>query len=198
MEIKIKGERINLRKLKPSDTEFIYQNAKDKKVTRFTFVIPPPFTLKRAKEFIQKTQKEWRKKKAFEFGIKFKKTKELIGTIKLSEINSKNKNANVGFWLSSKYWGRHLAKEALELILDFGFKKLKLKRIQARVLDKNFRAQKLLEKSGFKLEGRLRKATFFKNRWYDDLIYGLLNEEYQKYKRKIRFDKSSRTNRIRG
>jgi len=63
-------------------------------------------------------------------------------------------------------------------MLDFGFKKLKLKRIQARVLHKNIRAQKLLERLGFKLEGRLRKKTFFGNQWFDDLIYGILSEEY--------------------
>ena len=37
-------------------------------------------------------------------------------------------------------------------------------------------AQKLLEKTGFKLEGRLRKKTFFKNQWFDDLIYSILKE----------------------
>jgi len=66
----------------------------------------------------------------------------------------------------------------LHLILSFGFKKLKLKRIQARVFHKNKNAQKLLEKLGFKLEGRLRKKTFFKNQWFDDFIYGILKDEY--------------------
>lgn len=174
MKLELKSKRVNLRKLKISDAKFLYQQAKDKRITKYTFVIPSPFTLKKAKEFIQKTQHEMQKKVGYEFGIELEKTKELIGTIKLSEVNYKNKNANVGLWLSPNHWARGLAKESLDLILDFGFKELKLKRIQARVLGKNIRTQKLLEKSGFKLEGRLRKSTFFKNRWYDNLIYGFL------------------------
>lgn len=179
MKLKLETQRINLRKLKISDAKFIYQSAKDKEVTKYTFVISPPFRLKQAEKFIKKTHREWKKKIAYEFGIELKENKKLIGTIGLSEINYKNKNAKIGFWLSKKYWGKGLAKEILKLILNFGFKKLRLKRIQAKVLHRNIRAQKLLENSGFKLEGRLRKKTFFKKRWYDDLIYGLLKEDYR-------------------
>lgn len=178
MKLKLKNQRVNLRKLKISDAQFIFQCAKDKEVTKYTFVFPPPFNLKQAEKFIKKTQQKMRKKTSYEFGIELKESKELIGAIKLSDINYKNKNANIGLWLSKKYWRKGLAKETLNLILNFGFKKLKRRRIQAKVLHKNIPAQKLLEKSGFKQEGRLRKNTLFKNRWYDDLIYGLLREEY--------------------
>jgi RimJ/RimL family protein N-acetyltransferase len=173
-----KSKKIKLRKLVISDVEFISKNAKDKDITRYTHVIAPPFDLKEAKKFIKKTQHEMQEKTAYEFGIELKETKKLIGTISLSNINYKNKNAEVGFWLSKKYWGKGLAKETLNLILDFGFKKLHLERIQARVLNKNLRAQKLLKKRGFKLEGRLRRKTHFKNKWFDDLIYGILRKEY--------------------
>ena len=178
--MKLETQRVKLRKLKISDADFLLRQAKDKEITKYSYVIPPPFRLEKAKEFIKKTHREIRKKTSYEFGIEFKKSKELIGTIVLSDINYRNKNADVGFWLSKKYWGKGLAKESLDLILNFGFKKLKLERIQARILDKNTRSQELLKNFGFTYEGRLRKKTFFKNRWYDDLIYGLLEEEYQK------------------
>lgn len=175
----LENKRVKLRKLKISDAEFICRNAKDRKITKYSFVIPPPFTLKEAEKFIRKTQQEAQKKIAFEFGIELKETEELVGTINLLDINYKNKNANIGFWLAKKYWGKEISDEAVKLMLEFGFKKLKLKRIQARVLHKNIRAQKLLERLSFKLEGRLRKKTFFRNQWSDDLIYGLLKEDYR-------------------
>lgn len=169
-----KSKKIKLRKLVISDAEFINKNARDKDITKYSYVIPPPFNFKKAKKFIKKTQQEMQKKKAYEFGIELRKTKELIGTINLFNINYKNKNAEVGIWLAKKYWGQGLAQEVLRLMLQFGFKNLKLKRIQARVLHKNKASQNLLKKTGFKLEGRLRKRTFFKNQWFDDLIYGIL------------------------
>ena len=170
----LESNRIKLRSLKFSDTEVIRKFAKDKKITRYTFVIPPPFTKKQTQVFIKKAGKERKEGIAYHFGIELKENRKLIGMINLVKVDRKNKNAEIGFWLGGKYQERGLAKEALNMILAFGFKKLKLKRIQARVLHKNKPAQKLLEKTGFKLEGRLRKKTFFKNQWFDDLIYGIL------------------------
>ncbi len=175
--MRIENKRIRLKKLKISDAEFISRCAKNKDITKYTFVIAPPFDLKEAKKFIKKTQKDIKNKKGFEFGIELKEAGELIGTINLLNINYKNKNANIGFWIDKKYWGKGISDEAIKLMLGFGFKKLKLKRIQARVLHKNIRAQKLLERLGFKLEGRLRKKTFLKNQWFDDLIYGILKND---------------------
>jgi len=175
-QILIKGNRIKLRTLKFSDVETIRRFAKDRKITKYTFVIPPPFTKEQTQAFIKKTKKERRKGNSYYFGVEFKENGRLIGMINLVKIDQKNKNAEIGFWLGGKYQGKGLAKESLNLILDFGFKKLKLKRIEARVFHKNKPAQKLLEKTGFKLEGRLRKKTFFKNQWFDDLIYGILKD----------------------
>lgn len=179
IKIKTKNKRVKLRGLRLSDADFIKKWADNKNIIKYTFVIPPPFDLEKAKDFILKARKDIRDKKAYEFGIELNRTKELIGTINLLNINIKNKNADIGFWLAKSYWGKGLAVEAVELMLEFGFKKLKLERIQARVLDENVRSQKLLEKLGFKLEGKLRKKTFFKKRWYNDLIYGLLKEEWK-------------------
>lgn len=121
MKSKLENQKVKLRKLIISDAEFIIKNAKDKDITRYTFVIAPPFGMKEAKKFIRKTQKEMKEKKAYEFGIELKETRELIGTINLFNISHKNKNADVGFWLAKKYWGKGLSQEALELILKFGF-----------------------------------------------------------------------------
>jgi len=178
MENNIKNELVKLRELKLSDAEFIAKNAKDRDITKYTFVIAPPFDLKTAQKFIRKANKEIKDKTAYEFGIELNDTKELIGTINLFNINQKNKNAEIGFWLAKEFWNKGLSDQSLDLMLEFGFNKLKLERIQGRVLDKNESAQKLLERTGFKLEGRLRQKTFLNNQWFDDLIYGLLASEY--------------------
>jgi len=122
--------------------------------------------------------KEIKDKTAYEFGIGLDGGKELVGTINLFNMSRKNKNAEIGFWLAKEYWNKGLSDQALKLMLNFGFNKLKLERIQWRVLDKNIPAQKLLERTGFKLEGKLRQKTFLNNQWFDDFIYGLLASEH--------------------
>ena len=100
--------------------------------------------------------------------------------ISLMNIDEKNKNAEIGYWLGKKYWGKGIMREAVKLILQFGFKKLKLERIYAKVLHPNVASAKLLEKSGLRYEGRLRRATLRRGRWYDDLCFGILKTELRK------------------
>jgi len=178
MALKINSQRINLRTLRKSDAFSIYENAKDRDISRYT-TLPSPYKLKHAEEFVRQTHQNLRKKSAYELGIEDPQTEGIIGMISLMKINYESKNAEVGFWLGKKYWGQGLTKEALHLILNFGFRKLKLRRIYARVMHPNVTSAKLLEKVGFKLEGRMRKSFFRNGRYYDELRYGLLREEYR-------------------
>ena len=178
MKLKIEGKLINLRELKKFDVPSIYQNAKDFDIARYT-TLPHPYKLKDAEDFVRTTHQKIRRKKAFELGIELKETKKVIGMISLMNIDYKNKNAEIGYWLGKKYWGKKIMKEAVRLILGFGFKKLKLVRIYARVMSPNISSAKLLEKSGFQYEGRMRKTTLRKGKWMDDLRYSILSSEFK-------------------
>ncbi len=183
MKLRLESKRIILRELKKSDAVSIHQNARDKKISKYT-TLPYPYKLKDAEDFIKKTCQSIKRKNAYEMGIEFKEEKQIIGMMGLMNINYKNKNAEIGYWLGKKYWRKGLTKEASNLIIDFGFKELRLERIYAKVMHPNIASQKLLEKIGFKLEGRLRRDEFKNNKWYDDFIYAILKEEYKKTKQK--------------
>ena len=174
---KLIGQKINLRKVVPSDAESIYQNAKDKDIC-LAVPLPMPYTLKSAQDYIKICQKKWKNKEEAQFGIEDKDTGKIIGMIGLMNLDFKSKKAEVGYWLGKKYWGKGIAKEALILILKFAFSNLKLNRIYAKVKSKNISSSKLLEKCNFKLEGRLRKDGKFKGKWDDLLIFGILKDEF--------------------
>ncbi|MBD3238708.1 MAG: GNAT family N-acetyltransferase [Candidatus Moranbacteria bacterium] len=174
---KLTGQRINLRKAALADAKSIYQNAKDKDIC-MAVPLPMPYTLKTAQEYIKASQKKWETKKEAQFGIEYGKTGEIIGMIGLRSLNFELKKAEVGYWLGKDYWGKGIAKEALGLILKFAFFNLKLNRVYAEVKSKNLSSSKLLERSNFKLEGRLRKDEKFKGKWDDLLIFGMLKHEF--------------------
>lgn len=109
-----------------------------------------------------------------------KATGQIIGMISLMNVSEKNRNAEIGYWLGKKYWGKGYATEAVSLILRYGFKELKLFRIWARVFHPNLTSIRLLEKVGFTLEGRLRNNIKKSGRWLDELCYGILKTEYKK------------------
>jgi len=136
--------------------------------------------LENARSFIRRTHRGLKNGTAYELGVELKNTGQIIGGIGLLKIDRRSKNAEVGYWLSKKYWGQEIASEALKLILDFGFKKLKLMRFYARVMHPNIASMKLLEKAGFKYEGRMRKHIFKNGKWMDELRYAILREEHEK------------------
>jgi RimJ/RimL family protein N-acetyltransferase len=172
----LKGKNVNLRSLTLNDAESLQENANEELISNFTR-IPHPYNLDHAKSFIKDCIEKEKEKTSYQFGIEYES--KIVGMVGLSKVNNKgNKNAELGYWIGKDYRGKGFTKEAVKLILDFAFKKLKLERVQAKVMHPNIISAKLLEKYNFKLEGRGRKANLIKNEWQDDLYYGLLKEEY--------------------
>ena len=104
----------------------------------------------------------------------------VIGDVALQGIDDKNRSCSIGIGIAkieNRYKG--YGTEAVRLILGYGFSNLGLERITASTLDVNIPAQKSLEKLGFTLEGRARKAVHFMGKRIDNLCYGLLVEEWK-------------------
>lgn len=180
MKTKLNSKRIYLRKLKYSDAHDIYKNIKHKEIVKWTLNIPHPYPKKAAIKFIRKTHYRLKKKKGYAFGIILKEHDKLIGMVDVFRVDWKNKNAKVGYWLGKNYWNQGLTTEAVNLILNFAFKKLKLHRVYAGLFENNPSSKRVLEKCGFKLEGRLRESRIKHKKWQNELRYGLLAKEYLK------------------
>ncbi len=181
-DLKLIGKRIILRPLRISDAKDIYFNIQEKRIAENTSLIPWPYRLKDAKNFLKKRQKSYRNKSHFTFGIELRDRKGVIGCISLDKVNFEHQNAEIGYWLGSKYWGRGIMTEAGKLILNFAFKKLKLHRIYGFSFGDNPASQIIFKNSGFKKEGFLRQAHWRFGRWRDDVCYGLLSKEFFKNK----------------
>lgn len=177
-EIGVDGDRIALRKVTRADAQSIYEHVRDREISRYTF-IPHPYRLQDALRFIRFAQLQMKKGQEYHLGIELKSTGGIIGMIGLMRVDCRNRNAEVGYWLGNKYWGRGLAGEALNLMLHFAFREMKLVRVYAHVMHPNHASVRMLEKAGFTLEGCLRKHLLRDGRRLDLLYYGLLKQEYR-------------------
>jgi RimJ/RimL family protein N-acetyltransferase len=70
--------------------------------------------------------------------------------------------------------------EAVSAIIAYGFSELGLHRIEANPLAGNIASVNLLLKLGFTNEGNLRQRVFFRDRFKDQLHFGLLKDEWIK------------------
>jgi RimJ/RimL family protein N-acetyltransferase len=84
----------------------------------------------------------------------------------------------IGFTLLPESRGRGFAGEAAVLLVDYVFLHEQVERIQAETHPDNRASQRVLEKAGFQLEGRLRRTVFSRGQWRDTLMYSLLRDEW--------------------
>jgi RimJ/RimL family protein N-acetyltransferase len=82
--------------------------------------------------------------------------------------------AAFGYWLGEPFWGRGIATEAVRLFLPHLWSTPAIERIEAGVYAWNPASARVLEKNGFRLEGRLRRAVCRFGEYTDMLVYGLL------------------------
>ena len=106
----------------------------------------------------------------------------LIGEVSLKGIRWYNRKAQIGIALAPEHQGQGYGERALRAIIRYGFMRMNLQRLEAEVIEYNQPAQKLFEKLGFVLEGRLRQAKYCEGKYYDVLCFGLLRAEYSPLK----------------
>jgi len=132
-------------------------------------------------EFVQafiETQKEHPRTK-YQLAITLKSTRRLIGNCGIRMDAPDAVQAEIGYELSPVHWGQGYATEAMETVVEFGFKQLKVHRIWAWCNAENLGSVRVLEKLGMRLEGRLRENEYFKGRWWDTLLFGMLEGEWR-------------------
>jgi RimJ/RimL family protein N-acetyltransferase len=83
------------------------------------------------------------------------------------------KNAELGYWLAEPFWGNGIITKAIKEMVEFAFDNYEINRVFARPFGSNISSQKVLEKNGFKLEGRLKNTVWKKDRHEDELIYSI-------------------------
>lgn len=97
---------------------------------------------------------------------------EAIGSIGLERFADVHRmTAEIGYWLGEPFWGVGIATTAVRLAGDYGFSRLGLERIQAMVFEWNMASARVLEKSGYVLEGRLRRSILKNGQMADALLY---------------------------
>ncbi len=117
-------------------------------------------------------------RRKFQLAVTLKASGRLIGNCGIRQTAAGAHEADIGYELSPVHWGRGYATEAARAIVRFGFAELKVHRIWAWCIADNTASARLLERLGMKLEGRLRDKEYFKGRWWDTLVYGILEHEW--------------------
>lgn len=171
-------DRLVLRRLTDSDVQPFLGYRNDPDVARYqSWEGCDPAT---AVEFIRHHQSrpagvpgQW-----LQIGIATKQTGRLLGDCAFKVLERDPRQATIGVTLARQSQGHGFATEALSCLLEALFLNLQLHRVVADTDAKNTASWQLLARLGMRREAHLRKSLWFKGRWADEYLYGLLREEW--------------------
>ncbi|MFH1802495.1 MAG: GNAT family protein [archaeon] len=177
-------KRLVLREQKMKHVKDIAKHLNNLKVSRYMHTMPYPYSLKDAEYFLKKVIKKRKEKfrNKYEFAITIKPSREVVGGIGIFDFDAFERVGELGYWLSEDHWKKGYMTEAAIAVLDFSFKKLKLRKVKIPIYEENKGSNALARKMGAKLEGCLRKHARVKatGKIHNENIYGLLREEWKR------------------
>ncbi|MDD4984056.1 MAG: GNAT family protein [Candidatus ainarchaeum sp.] len=163
--------KVEIRKPKLSDAKALQKLISDKDVIKQISGYSYPCPLSRMKKDVNDGIKGRKTKKSYSFTIIF--DNEIAGSVMLEEPNEDKGCYDLGFFIGKIFWNKGIATEAIKQIIEFGFKKLKLYRIQADNDSDNPASSRAMEKAGLKLEGVRKKYRKKGNKYVDLMLWGI-------------------------
>lgn len=102
----------------------------------------------------------------------------MVGHIALFGARPKNRCATIALALGREHIGRGYGSDAVQVIVDYGFREMGLHRIQLEVWSFNAAAIRTYAKVGFVEEGRRRSLVWHDGQWYDAILMSILDHEW--------------------
>jgi ribosomal-protein-alanine N-acetyltransferase len=97
-------------------------------------------------------------------------------------LNQPYRMMEISYFLVSNERGKGYGTEVVRLLVDYLFLSKDIVRIQATTNVRNKASQRLLEKTGFRIEGTMRKFQFVKGVWTDYYLHSILRDEWKEPK----------------
>lgn len=104
---------------------------------------------------------------------------ELLGDCAVHVLDDQPATAEVGITMAPGVHGSGLAKEALAGLISTLFEAHGFHRVFAQTDDRNLAAHRLLERLGFRCEGRMVEADWFKDEWTTLRVFAVLRREWR-------------------
>lgn len=105
---------------------------------------------------------------------------EFIGTCKIAHINWFTRTADIGIMIGNKaYWQKGMASQAIQLLCNFAFENLKLRKLTAGAMASNKAMIHIFHKYGFLTEGKIRQQDRLDNLYVDHILLGCFKDEFR-------------------
>lgn len=167
---------VTLRELELSDAPSLLAMLTTEEVTRF--ISPPPTTIEGFERFIRWTHQQRDAGQYICFAIVPAGMSVAVGLFQLRSMESGFSTAEWGFALGSPFWGTGVFVAGAKLVLDFAFKRVGIKRLEARASVHNGRGNGALHKLGAVQEAILRRSFLRHGQYHDQALWSILDSDW--------------------
>ncbi len=179
----LKTERLLLRPLEPDDTPLLLDYVLENKDWLEPWEPTHPknyFTLEGQRNILLQCMEDRESEGGVMFGI-FERNGEpgkVLGRISVSGIiRGIWQNGFVGYSIAGSRAGQGYMTEALRRVILFGFRNLRLHRLQASIIPRNKASLRVAEKCNFRYEGRALRYLRINENWEDHDLFAITADE---------------------
>lgn len=167
---------VTLRPWKKEDAEALAMMANNPNIARnLRDVFPHPYSVENARWFVEDCQQKEGQGQLCRAVIVDGKVAGCISVMQGQDVE--RRSAELGYWLGEAYWGQGVMTWAVKALCQEAFATMGIVRIFAEPFAPNLGSRKVLEKTGFILEGIKRKSICKEGEMMDSCLYALLKEE---------------------
>ncbi len=165
--------RLRLRPPLAGDADAIEAYVGDRRVAEMTALIPHPYPVGGAAEWIGRAQEAWAAGRLASFVISFRSDGRLVGVISLG-----TGNVEIGYWIGVPYWGNGYATEALRRVLAYAFHEVGIERVSTYHFAHNPASGRVMQKAGLKYLGTIPHGARRGEKVFDRVCYGASAAEW--------------------
>ena len=178
MRILLLAERLTIRKLERQDAEWLFRYPSTPSVNRFQFW--EPSSVEEVQSFIEASGKVGKDQFGAwcQLGLFLSDRGQLVGDCGFRLLEADPSQAEIAVTVSPEFQGRGFGDEAVRALLDLLILKEGKRRVFASVDPGNTKAVALFKRVGMRAEAHFVESLWFKGRWADDMVFGLLAREY--------------------
>lgn len=170
----LKTERLLLRQILMSDADEVFFLRSNEDVIRYVYK-EPALSIKDAEDHIELVTKNISANESILWGIALHdEPSKLIGSICYWNLRKEHDRAEIGYVLHPNHWRKGIMKEALMAVIAYGFDIMKLHSIDAWINAENNASAAILEAVGFTKEAYFKEDVFFRDRYFDTIVYSRL------------------------
>jgi ribosomal-protein-alanine N-acetyltransferase len=173
----LESERLVLREITAADADALFAIFSDEETMQY-WSCRPYTSVVQARKLIENLAETVRQETGIHWAITLRGENRLIGRCGYNEWRKQHRRGEISYIVARHTWGKGIAREALQVMLDYGFKEMNLHSVEAGVTPGNDGSTRMLERLGFCLEGHLRESYFAEDRFVDSLIYSLLHRDW--------------------